>query len=153
MSDHYSSRFPPEDSLRSTYQCLHLTERYKGHDRVLEVIPSLLERFPNLVYVIAGDGDDRLRLEKLAKDLGVHAAVRFTGRIDNNDLPDLYRMADVFVMPSTGEGFGIVFLEAMACGVPAVGSDSDGSIDALGEGFTADQTLRIAWRDFCRLST
>ena len=109
-------------------------EAYKGHDRVIAALPELLAAEPRLLYVIAGDGDDRLRLERLARDAGVSASVRFLGFVPAADLPDLYRAADVFVMPSTGEGFGIVYLEAMACGTPAVGLDAGGAPDALRDG-------------------
>lgn len=104
---------------------------YKGHDRVLRLLPCLLRHFPELVYVVGGDGDDRPRLEALANELGVAAQCRFIGRIPDGEMADHYRLADLFVMPSTGEGFGIVYLEAMACGVPAVGLDVDGSVDPL----------------------
>ena len=54
--------------------------------------------------------------------------------VAGEELPDYYRLADVLVMPSTGEGFGIVFLEAMACGIDVIGGNQDGSIDPLGDG-------------------
>lgn len=113
---------------------LAATERYKGHDQVIRALPALRQRFPELVYVIAGDGDDRARLEALAMEMGVAEAVQFVGRVPEEDLPELYRLADVYVMPSTGEGFGIVFLEALASGVPAVGALVAGAADALQEG-------------------
>lgn len=113
---------------------LAASERYKGHDRVIEAVAALAGRHPDLVYLIAGDGDDRPRLEALAGAHGVADRVRFIGRVPDEELPDLYRLADLFVMPSTGEGFGIVFLEAMASGVPALGGDADGSVDPLRDG-------------------
>lgn len=106
-------------------------ESYKGHDRVIALLPKLLEAHRDVVYVIAGDGDGRPALERLAASLGVEHACRFIGKTDEHELVDLYRIADLFVMPSTGEGFGIVYLEAMACGIPAVGLDRDGSVDPL----------------------
>ncbi|MBX9745630.1 MAG: glycosyltransferase family 4 protein [Hyphomonadaceae bacterium] len=108
---------------------------YKGHDRVLHTMPDLLRQYDGKVrYVIAGEGDDRARLEGLALSLGVAHAVRFTGRVSDEALPDLYRASDVFAMPSTGEGFGIVYLEAMACGTPAIGLDVGGVRDAMLDG-------------------
>jgi phosphatidylinositol alpha-1,6-mannosyltransferase len=93
-------------------------ERYKGHDRVIRTIPKLLEAGHDAVYVIVGEGDDRGRLQLLAEQEGVADRVYFMGALDPAILVDAYRMADLFVMPSTGEGFGIAFLEAMACGTP-----------------------------------
>jgi phosphatidyl-myo-inositol dimannoside synthase len=110
------------------------TERYKGVDEVLEVMPRLLGAVPDLVYLIAGDGSDRPRLEAKARALGVQGSVVFCGLIAEVEKADHYRLADAFVMPGHGEGFGFVFLEALACGVPAVGSQLDGSREALRNG-------------------
>jgi phosphatidylinositol alpha-1,6-mannosyltransferase len=113
---------------------LDARERYKGHDRVIGLLAGLIPQRPGLVYVVAGDGDDRGRLERLGREAGVEANIRFLGQVPASALPDLYRAADVFVLPSTGEGFGIVYLEAMACGTPAVGLAVAGVVDALGDG-------------------
>lgn len=113
---------------------LSASERYKGHDRVIACLPTLLEREPNLTYLIAGDGDDRQRLELLALEHGVAPRVKFLGKVSPAALNALYPTVDLFVMPSTGEGFGIVFLEAMAAGTPALGLDGDGSVDPLQDG-------------------
>lgn len=107
---------------------------YKGHHRVLQVLPELCREYPDLVYVIAGGGDGQARLERLALECGAAPFVKFIGKIEDAELPDLYRTADVFVMPSTGEGFGIVFLEAMRSGIPAIGGNEDGSMDPLRDG-------------------
>jgi len=109
-------------------------ERYKGHDRVIRTIPKLLGAGHDLVYVIVGEGDDRARLQLLAEQEGVADRVYFMGALNPATLVDAYRMADLFVMPSTGEGFGIAFLEAMACGTPALGLAVGGAVDALGDG-------------------
>lgn len=106
-------------------------ERYKGIDEILGVMPVLLERIPNLVYLICGDGDDRPRLEKKVAGMGLGGHVVFTGYVDEKEKAEYYRLADAFAMPGRGEGFGIVYLEALACGTPAVGSVLDGSRDAL----------------------
>jgi len=110
---------------------LDSSERYKGIDEVLGVLAALAEEIPNLAYLIVGDGTDRSRLEAEAGRLGVAGRVVFAGRIDEERKADHYRLADAFVMPGRGEGFGIVYLEALACGVPVVGSVLDGSRDAL----------------------
>jgi phosphatidylinositol alpha-1,6-mannosyltransferase len=114
-----------------TVRRLSAAERYKGHDRVIAVLPAPRARFPNLAYVVAGDGDDRPRLEALAREFSVADLVRFLGHVPDRELVEHYRMAEVFVLPSTGEGFGIAFLEAMACDLPAIGGDANGSIDPL----------------------
>ncbi|CAG0928401.1 phosphatidyl-myo-inositol dimannoside synthase [Rhodocyclaceae bacterium] len=113
-------------------------ERYKGVDEVLEVMPTLLEQEPALKYLVAGDGDDRPRLEDKAKSLGLVDRVVFTGMVRESDKADLFRLADAFVMPGRGEGFGFVFLEALACGVPVVGSKVDGSREALRDGMLGE---------------
>ncbi len=106
-------------------------EQYKGFDEVLEALPVLAEKIPDVVYVICGEGPDRERLEAKAAMLGVLDRVRFAGFIPEAEKADYYRLADAYVMPSRGEGFGIVFLEAMACGIPVMGSQLDGSREAL----------------------
>ncbi|HEV2722320.1 MAG TPA: glycosyltransferase family 4 protein [Thermoanaerobaculia bacterium] len=106
-------------------------ERYKGFDEVVEVLPSLPD---DVVYLAAGSGSDLSRLVKKARDLGVADRVVFTGHIDEGDKTDVYNLADVYVMPSRGEGFGFVFLEALACGVPVIGSRHDGGREALRDG-------------------
>jgi glycosyltransferase involved in cell wall biosynthesis len=106
-------------------------ERYKGIDEVLEVMPELLREEPSLVYLIAGRGDDEKRLKAKAHDLGLDREVVFVGFVEENEKADYFRLADAFVMPGRGEGFGFVFLDAVACGVPAVGSRLDGSREAL----------------------
>lgn len=108
------------------------TERSKGHEATFTLLPELRRRFPRLVYLIAGEGDDLPRLSQRARDLGLGPdVVRFLGYVPDEDLPDLYRLADLFVMPSSTEGFGIVYLEAAACGLRVVGGASDGSADAI----------------------
>ncbi len=109
-------------------------ERYKGVDEVLEAMPELLKLQPALSYLIVGDGNDRQRLQEKASALGLERCVVFTGFINEAEKADHFRLADVFVMPGRGEGFGFVFLEALACGVPAVGSQLDGSCEALMQG-------------------
>jgi len=110
---------------------MEASERAKGFDEVMEAMPSLLEDFPTLCYCAAGDGTDRARLEAKAKRLGVSANVVFPGYVAEEHKLDYYRLADLFVMPSRLEGFGYVFLEALAAGVPVVASSVDGSKEAV----------------------
>jgi glycosyltransferase involved in cell wall biosynthesis len=113
---------------------LSSTGRYKGFDEVLDVLPELAPDIPEIAYLIVGDGDDRPRLEEKSRSLGIAERVIFTGYIAEAEKADHYRLADLYVMPGRGEGFGFVFLEALACGVPAIGSTLDGSREALKNG-------------------
>jgi phosphatidylinositol alpha-1,6-mannosyltransferase len=113
---------------------LEARERYKGIDEIIDILPSLVAEFPDLVYVIAGDGSDRPRLEAKAGASGLASRIVFTGYVPESEKRDLYRAADVFAMPGHGEGFGIVYLEAMACGIPVIASTMDGSREAVRDG-------------------
>jgi len=106
-------------------------ERAKGFDELIELMPRLRELCPDLVYLCAGDGDDRERLEAKARALGCEDIVVFTGRIPEARKADYFRLADAYVHPSQMEGFGIVLLEALACGIPVVGSTVDATEEAL----------------------
>src|SRR5262249_40404054 len=109
-------------------------ERYKGVDEVIEVMPRLLRQLPDLRYLIVGDGSDRARLELKARAHGLSDYIIFAGRIAEVEKVAHYNLADVYVMPSHGEGFGIALIEAAACGIPIVGSSVDGSREALLDG-------------------
>ena len=113
---------------------LSTSERYKGHDRLIAALPGILARVPDAAYLVVGSGDDRPRLERLAREAGVRDRVVFAGQVADAELADYFALADVFAMPSTGEGFGIAFLEAAASGLPVIGGSRDGSVDALAEG-------------------
>jgi glycosyltransferase involved in cell wall biosynthesis len=110
-------------------------EGYKGYDRVIQALPAVNQALNGRVrYVLVGQGDDQPRVKALAREQGVENQVVFAGFVSDSQLASHYRLADVFAMPSTGEGFGIAFLEAMACGVPVLAGDKDGSVDALANG-------------------
>jgi phosphatidylinositol alpha-1,6-mannosyltransferase len=130
-----------------TVSRLSAWDRYKGHDLVLASMPDVQARLGRPVhYWIVGDGDDRARLELEARRRGVADRTHFRGRVSASELLDLYRAADVFVMPSavekradgswTGEGFGIVYIEAAACGLPVVALDQGGAREAVAHGET-----------------
>jgi phosphatidyl-myo-inositol dimannoside synthase len=131
LLDRYNAR---GKKVLLTVARLSSLERYKGHDLVIRTLPRVLRDYPEMLYLIVGDGDDRARLEALAVEFGVAEKVRFAGHIDAEKLPDYFRLADIFVMPSAGEGFGIVFLEAMASGIPVIGGNQDASLDPLADG-------------------
>jgi phosphatidyl-myo-inositol dimannoside synthase len=109
------------------------SEGYKGVDTVVEAMPWLLKRFPDLHYVVVGNGDDRPRLESVAARCSVQSNVHFIGALDpqSSTLADCFAHAEVFVLPSSGEGFGLVFLEAMAFATPVVGGAHRGTLDVI----------------------
>ena len=118
---------------------------FKGVDTVIRALPSVLKALPDLRYVVVGEGDIRGKLESLAVETGVAGNVTFTGEIPDNELAELYRACDAFVLPSRGqerqgvvggEGFGRVYVEAALAGKPVVGSRSGGASEALLHGRT-----------------
>lgn len=117
-----------------TFGRLVSAERAKGMDEVMEAMPVLLPEHPDLVYLIGGDGPDRPRLQAKAERLGLSGRVIFAGRIAEEEKLAHYHLADAYVMPSRGEGMGIVILEAMAAGIPALASLKDGSRETLRDG-------------------
>ncbi len=117
---------------------LRSTDSYKGVDVTIQALPEIAKSFPNVKYLVIGRGDDRPRLAKLAVDLGVTEKVIFAGFVPTADLAAHYQLADAYVMPSQ-EGFGIVYLEALACGLPVLAGDADGSADPLQDG-------KLGWR-------
>lgn len=112
---------------------LSSTEKYKGYDKVLEAVALLKQRQPLVKYMIAGKYDEAefARITGIAEQLGITDDVILTGFIKDEEITDHYLLGDVFIMPSKKEGFGIVFLEAMACGLPVIGGNQDGTADAL----------------------
>lgn len=108
------------------------TERYKGHDQLLEAMTAL----PDVRFVVVGDGDDRSRLEAKAKGLGIGDRVVFTGFLSEATLAELYRRCAAFVMPSRGEGFGLVYLEAMRAGKPVLAARRSAAEEIVVEGKT-----------------
>ena len=115
----------------------------KNVDGVLRALPKVIEQVPDVLYLVAGDGEERGRLEALRDELGLRSCVRFLGHIENSQLPALYCASDLFVMSSyevKGSGdietFGISFVEANACGKPVIGGWSGGTVDAVIDGET-----------------
>jgi phosphatidyl-myo-inositol dimannoside synthase len=97
-------------------------ERYKGHDPLLEIWPDVVAAVPGAILRIVGDGDDRPRLERKAAALDLGPKVLFLGRLEDAALRREYASCRAFVMPSRDEGFGFVFVEAMAAGRPCIGA-------------------------------
>ena len=109
-------------------------EDFHAYDQILRTMPAIIKVIPNFHYMIVGKGKDRGRVEALIQDLGLNESVTLAGFVPDDRLSDYYNLCDVFAMPGKLEGFGIVFLEAMACGKPVLGSTQDGSLDALDNG-------------------
>ena len=127
-------RLTPEQPIMLTVSRLCSTESYRGYDKVLEALPVIRQSIPNVHYLIVGKGDDRSRLEQYIAQLNLQDCVTLAGFVSDEKLCDYYNLCDLFVMPSKLEGFGIVYLEALACGKPALGGNQDGAIDALCQG-------------------
>ncbi|MEI6429032.1 MAG: glycosyltransferase family 4 protein [Pseudanabaena sp. ELA607] len=124
----------PDAKILLTVARLFASEQYKGYDSMLHTLPQLRQEIPNVHYILVGKGSDLERLQNLVKQLDLADCVTLTGFIPDAELADYYNLCDLFVMPSKREGFGIVYLEAMACGKPALGGNQDGALDALGYG-------------------
>jgi glycosyltransferase involved in cell wall biosynthesis len=111
---------------------------YKGVDVTIRALPKIAQSYPDVKYLVVGRGDDQPRLAQLAEELGVSDRVVFAGFVPTEQLAQHYNLADAYIMPSQ-EGFGIVYLEAMACGKPVLSGDADGSADPVQDG-------RLGWR-------
>ncbi len=117
-------------------------DQFKGHDKVLKALPSVIKEFPNAVYLIVGTGNDEDRLKRIVVDSHLEQYVIFTGRVSSDELIMIYHASELFIMPSRitpdgiAEGFGIVYLEANACGKPVIGGKVGGGTDAVIDGET-----------------
>ncbi|HKI45825.1 MAG TPA: glycosyltransferase family 4 protein [Balneolales bacterium] len=114
---------------------------WKGIDMVLKALPRIKKAIPDILYLIVGEGPDRKRLEQIISDLDLKDTVRFMGAYRDERRVQYYNLCDIFVLTSKFEypgveGFGIVFLEASACGKPVIGSRTGGIPDAIDEGKT-----------------
>jgi phosphatidyl-myo-inositol dimannoside synthase len=115
---------------------LHPAERYKGHDELLAAWPQISREHPGARWVVAGTGDDLPRLRAEAKKLGVAASVVFTGFVSEATLAELYARCAVFALPSHGEGFGLVYLEAMRAGKPCIALAGTAAAEVIVDGET-----------------
>jgi len=143
-----AQRFAPVDGIdagqgKTILTVARLADLWKGHDTAIRALPLVKAKCPDVRYVIAGDGPLRDYLERVARSVGVEQDVAFLGEVPDEALADLYRSSDVFVLLSresaldgSAEGFGIVCLEAGACGKPVVAGRSGGIVDAVQDGVT-----------------
>jgi glycosyltransferase involved in cell wall biosynthesis len=127
-------RLTAEQPIILTVGRLDSTQQYKGYDKILRALPEMRRQIPNVHYILVGQGSDRPRIEQLIAQLNLQKCVTLAGFVPDNEIGDYYNLCDVFAMPSKGEGFGIVYLEALACGKPTLGGNQDGAIDALCHG-------------------
>ncbi len=112
------------------------SERYKGVDNLIAALPRLLIRWPDLQLVAVGNGDDRGWLEHLAAENGMRRHVHFLSGLNSTEVAACYAASEIFALPSRGEGFGLVFLEAMASGKPVVGGAHGGAPEVIEDGST-----------------
>lgn len=124
----------PSQPIILTVGRLAKGEQYKGHEQILDSLPHIRRTIPDVHYIIVGKGDDLPRIKQKITQMGLQDCVTLTGLVPDEELSDHYNLCDVFAMPSKGEGFGIVYLEALGCGKPVVGGNQDGAIDALAHG-------------------
>ena len=126
----------PSTQIIFTLTRLASSEQYKGHEQVIKAVASLKQDFPNIKYVLAGQYDpvEEVRIRSLIDKYDVRDDVILTGFLNENELTDHFLLADLFVLPSKKEGFGIVFVEALACGLPVICGNADGSTDAIKDG-------------------
>jgi phosphatidyl-myo-inositol dimannoside synthase len=112
------------------------TERYKGMDTLIQALPRLLLRWPDVQLVMIGAGDDREWLVNIARDSGVQRHVHFMSGVTYGELSACYGAAELFALPSRGEGFGFVYLEAMARRKPVIGGAHGGAPEVIQDGVT-----------------
>ncbi len=111
-------------------------ERYKGMDTLITALPRLLTHWPELQLLAVGDGDDRAWLEDLAEQNGVNLHVHFLSGLSSEELSACYEACEMFALPSRAEGFGLVYLEAMARGKPVIGGAHGGAPEVIEDGVT-----------------
>lgn len=124
----------PEGLIVLAVTRLATAERYKGVDKLIEAIAQIRRIIQNLHLVVVGSGDDLERHVRLAAEQGIANCVHFYESLSREEIAACYSHCDVFAMPSTGEGFGLVFLEAMAFGKPLIGADAGGTPDLIEDG-------------------
>jgi len=129
-------RFSPDASVLREPVVLHVgrLKRYKATNHLLQATRLLKERGVKFTTVIVGDGDDKPRLEALAAKLGLGAEVRFTGFVPETEKVNWYRRSAVLVENSVKEGWGLIVMEANACGTPVVAANSPGLRDSSKDG-------------------
>lgn len=136
--DYLMSRYklPFNKKILLTVTRMAYSEKYKGYDAVLEVLSELKEVRNDFMYLICGkaEPEEKKRIELLINQYKLSESVQLIGYVADEELNDHYLLCDTFIMPSKKEGFGIVFIEALACGRRVIAGSKDGSVDALMNG-------------------
>ncbi|MGQ9635484.1 MAG: glycosyltransferase family 4 protein [Bryobacteraceae bacterium] len=125
---------PGQGSILTVTRLVRNTS-YKGCGTVIRAMPQVLARLPEASYHVVGEGESRAGLEALAGRMGVRHRVQFHGRVSEQELQRMYQSADVFILPSKGEGFGIVYLEAWKHGVPVIAGNQDAGAEVVTHGY------------------
>jgi phosphatidyl-myo-inositol dimannoside synthase len=128
--------FPTSGQVILTVGRWLAAERYKGMDTLITALPRLLTRWPQLQLALVGEGDDRSWLEELAQKNGISLHVHFLPKLTYIELASCYAACDIFALPSSGEGFGLVYLEAMAFSKPVIGGAHGGAPEVIQDGVT-----------------
>ncbi len=126
----------PTGRILLTVARLATGDRNKGVETLIHALRTVRNVFSDVSLIILGDGDDRLRSEDIAKEIGVSDRVIFMGNVSDTELKRYYQYCDIFVMPSKKEGFGLVFIEAMAFGKPVIGGNHASTPEVVIEGET-----------------
>jgi glycosyltransferase involved in cell wall biosynthesis len=126
----------PEGRVILTVGRWQANERYKGMDTLISALPRLLHEWTDLQLVAVGEGDDRPWLEQIAEGCGVRRHVHFFSGLSFSELAACYSACEIFALPSRGEGFGLVYLEAMARGKPVIGGGHGGAPEVIDDGRT-----------------
>jgi phosphatidyl-myo-inositol dimannoside synthase len=135
--------FTPSPRHPLTLLTVGRLQKRKGQDMLIRALPRIRDAVPGAVYEIVGDGDQRPALERLARETGVADCVRFVGEIGDAGLVRAYQQCDLFVLPNREvdgdiEGFGMVLVEAQACGKPVIAGDSGGTAETMRRGVTGE---------------
>lgn len=126
----------PQDRVVLSVGRWAANERYKGADLLIHAVSELTREFPDLHLVFVGTGDDLPRLQEVARATTSPDNIHFISNLSRHELAACYASCDIFALPSTGEGFGLVFLEAMAFHKPVIGTGSGGIPDIVENGVT-----------------
>ncbi len=124
----------PNEKIILTVSRIDKREGYKGHEKMLESLPKVIESVGSVKYLIVGRNNNEDNISLLIKKYKLENQVILCGFVPDKELTDHYNISNMFAMPSYGEGFGIVFLESLSCGIPVLGGNKDGTFTTLLEG-------------------